>query len=542
MNNALNIRGFFEGLLAIMAATVFTCTGCNNGGGGSNSTAGTSTGTTTGTSTGSAVRLTGTITGSMNAGLFKSSKAAALTVDEVWAIPIAKMQGANIDSVNVMLRKTSTLTTNGDFTFDLEKTITLSDILAKIPTMDTGDMPADSVFDVDWMLVQMSGAEPVSVIALQGDTTYDSLLSIPVSAFTPGSMNVGVVDPASGVATLTVSSLSGDVTMSSASLAALARADNIMATIKDVIRNCDITANKCYSGRQSFVFTGSYGNLTAGTYDTAGSYSGYQLYFKLTDYFDKTDFDGICPASGPATVEYQLTPPGPISVGSVTYYSLSSGTSNTVTLNDLNGGAYTECFKDGVSLYLRKDNSPTSSSWDLQFITGDNMLISATPPGDWVLSRKGSGDPGFTDLARFEFSLANPVDASGFPIVFVPAIRFDTDGSSGITMLHLKWYQNDGAGTFVEVTDTAMLDSLMGGFEVSMDDFSGTTIDSTRRSAQLNNISFGTASIDVTDLDGKGKFYYNYSLEDKYSLEYIGVDYMFGGQSFRFAWSKYMMM
>jgi hypothetical protein len=212
------------------------------------------------------------------------------------------------------------------------------------------------------------------------------------------------------------------------------------------------------------------------------------LYFRLTDYFDKTDFDGICPASGPATVEYQLTPPGPITVEGATYDSttpLSTGTTSTVNPSDLNGGAYTQCFKNGAPLYLRKDNSPTSNSWDLQFVTGDqpNMLISSTPPGDWVLSRKGNGESGFTDLSRFEFSLAHPVDASGFPIVFVPAIRFDTDGSDGLTILYVKWYQNDGAGTFVEVTDTALLDSLMGGFEVSMDDMSGTASDPTRRSA-----------------------------------------------------------
>jgi hypothetical protein len=245
MINTLKIRWFFTCLLSIMAITVFICSGCSNGGGGTDTSAGTSTGT----SSRSAVRLSGTITGSMNASTLKSSKAAALTADEVWAIPIAKMQGANIDSVNVMLRKTSTLTTSGDFSFNLEKTITLSDILAKIPSRDAGDMPADSVFDVDWMLVQMSGAEPVSVIALQGDTTYDSLLSITVSAFTPGDMNIGVVDSASGVATFTVSSLAGDVTMSSDSLAALARADNIMATIKDVIRNCNVSTNKCYSAK-----------------------------------------------------------------------------------------------------------------------------------------------------------------------------------------------------------------------------------------------------------------------------------------------------
>jgi hypothetical protein len=52
--------------------------------------------------------------------------------------------------------------------------------------------------------------------------------------------------------------------------------------------------------------------------------------------------------------------------------------------------------------------------------------------------------------------------------------------------------------------------------------------------------SFDTQTLDVTNLEGKGKFYYDYTGTDKYNLDYVGISYMFGSQSFRFAWTNYL--
>lgn len=534
-------------LLAVLAVVLVAgISACSSGGGGGDTgTLDSNTTTTTGGEGGTTtnpgpvsanqVQLSGTIAAGAGAQGLSGMRAAAVA-DAVWAVPIAKMQGANIDPVNFMLRKTASLATDGTFSFQLEKTMTLAEIKAKVPTIDTGGMPDTTVFDVDWMLVQMAGGAPTSVIALQGDAAYDSLLSIPLSAFTPSTINVGTVNGATGVANLSVSSLASNVTMSASSLAALARTDDILGAIKDVIRNCDLTTNKCKSANQAFVFMGTYANLIDPVnYDKGSTYTGYQLYFDLNDYFDKTDFDGICPgASGSVTVEYQLTPPSPISIGSATYSSLSSDPTDTGNPTLTGDGTETRCFKN--NLYVNKSNS--TNTWNLQFITGDipAQLTTSTPAGDWVLSRKTLPGGTLTEIGRFEFSLAKPVDGSGNPIVFVPALRLDTDGAPdfGVTTAHVKWYQYIGSG-YVEVTDAALLDSQLGSYEISLDDENGLGTGNLRR-AQQWGIPFSTATIDVSNLDGNGKFCYGYIGELKYSLKYIGISYMFGGQNFRFAW------
>lgn len=491
--------------------------------------------------TSSKVELSGTISATAGKpGAAKVSNAVG-SVSEVWAVPIAKMQGANIDSVNLMLRKTTTIDGSGSFSFELEKTITLAEILERVPTLDTNGMSPDEVFDVDWLLIQMSGTSPLNVVELKGDATYDGMLTIPLSDFSAGSINLGAISSTDGVAALSVSGIADDVTLSAGDLASIARSDDILGTVTDIIRNCDLSVNKCLKAQQSFVFTGDYSMLTDRiNYSIADSYSGYQFYFDVTDYFDKTDFDGICPVSGPVAVEYQLAPPDLITISSVTYgpsNPLSTGATLTGSRSDINDGAYTECFKNQEPLYLRKDNN--SADWNLQFITGDDpaQLTTATPAGDWVLSRKGNGESSFTEIGRFEFALAKPIDDSGKPIVYVPALRFKTDAYNGLTTLYIKWYQYIGTG-YEEVTDGSLLDSLMGGFEVSMDDNSGIASDPSRRSVHQNNISFSTTSMDVSNLDGKGMFYYNDPMNTtKYNLDYIGISYQYGGQSFRFAWT-----
>lgn len=517
--------------VSVMVLSILTA--CGGGGGGASSTNNTST---------SQTQLSGTISSSSPVPGMRAGRAPAVP-DSVWAVPIAKMQGANIDSLNFALRKTSALDAGGNFSFSLAKTISLAEIVAQVPTLDTTGFDPSAVFDVDWLLVEMAGQIPMNVIALQGDASFDSMLTMPISVFTPGSMNLGIVDANTGVAALGVSAIASSVTLSTDSLKAIARSDKILKSIKDIIRNCDLTTNKCISARQSFVFMGNYLNLTdAANYDRAGSYSGYQFYFDLTDYFTTADFDGICPASGSASVRYQLVPPGPISVESVTYSSLnplSSGAGPGTNINIITSGTatYTECFKSGAPLYVRKNNN-NASDWSFQFITGDqaSQLTTATPAGDWILSRATTTDP--VEIGRFEFALANPVDASGNPIIFVPAVRFDTDGAADphVTMLHIKWYQWIGSG-YVEITDMDLLNSLIGGFSIAMDDFQGIVSDGNRRSYYVSNNAFGTSSIDVSNpTDGKGPFLYNSISTTNYNLDYLGVDYQFGGQSFRFAW------
>ena len=527
-------------LFVFLLSLVLVAGGCSSSSSDSPATTTTTTTDTTTTTTstkGSGVHLTGSVgSGSPVSGFFNMRFAAPVTT-AVWAMPIAKIGGANIDSMSFMLRETSTLT-SGNFSFDLRKSITVAEIKAKFPGMDFTGYADTAAFDVDWMLVQMAGTTPLNVIQLKSDATYSSLITIPLSAFTSSVLDIGAVN--SGAAALTVGGIASSLTLTSSSLVALARADDILGTITDVIRNCDVSDNLCISAEQGFVFMGIHSAIST-TENRADSYSGYQLHFQLQDKYSKTDFDGICPgAAGPPTIEYTLTPPQPISLNSATYSVLTTSLTSTGDPSILSNGTdtYTNCFKDNL-INLRKNNAAASNDWYLSFGTGDmaSNLITDTTAGDWVLSRNTS--TGLTgEVGRFEFALAKPVDGAGMPIVFVPAIMIDLDGTGdkGITTLHIKWVQYSGSG-YVEVTDAALLNSLMGGFDVYLIDDNGIDSAPGSRWASKNGIDFGTHTIDISDLDGKGKFYYQYTADNtKYKLDYIGVGYRFGGQNFRFAW------
>lgn len=495
----------------------------------------------------SLVQLVGTVTTGTTVGPAMKASVAALasTANQVWAMPVAEMQGANIDRLNLLLRQAAILDGSGNFTFNLKKTITIEDVVAVMPSA-AGQFPAGTVFNVNWLLVLVDNTTtpptPVSVVELQGDIAGEGLVAIPLSAFSKNNLDLGTIDAQTGASTTTVSGLAADLSLSSSHLSSLVRTNRILKKIMDIIRNCDLATGDCYEARQSYVFMGNYDNLIdLANYDTAGSYSGYQLYFDVTDYFDKTDFDGICPGTGSATVQYHLTPPGPVEVLGITYDLANPFDSGAEAgeLKEINDGAYTQCFKNPLPLYVRRDNAATSQDWSLQFITGDeaDQVTDDTPLGFWTLSRKSSGETDYTNLAQFEFAIGNPVDSEGHPVVFVPAVRFDTDGltPTGLTTLNVKWYQYIGAG-YVEITDTTLLTSLLGSFQISLDDMDGIIGATDRRSAQQNGIPFSTSSIDVSDLDSKGKFLYDYSLEDQYNLDYFGISYGFAGQSFRFAW------
>jgi len=566
-------------LFMLLLGLALVAGGCSSSSSSDSATTTTTTKTTTDTTTtttkGSSVHLTGSVgsTGTGVSSFFNTRFGVAPppAATAVWAIPIAKMQGANIDKTNVMLRKTTTPDASGNFSFDLTKSITFAEIKAQYPGIKDDGMLADAVFEVDWLLVRMDGNTPLNVIQLASDATYSSMLTLPLSAFTPTALDIGTVS-AGGVAAYTVSTIANDVTLSSSSIKVISRSDKVLSTITDVIRNCDMNNNKCVSANQSHVFMGDYSQILS-TYATTTSYSGYQLYFDLTDYFTSADFDKICTngtsswdgmytqTTLTSTLEYKLTPPSPpiwLGTGptSTTYLALGTGPVGSVvtrSTNTQNEGTktYIDCFDRTSSgspfsmlyqLYLRK-NVNNVNDWHLQFITGDDesQLTKDTSPGNWILTRDTGTGP--APIGTFEFALASPVDDAGHPVVFVPAIKIDTvaDGpDTKVTTLHIKWYQWDtAASAYVEITDYALLDSLAGGFGLAVEDFNGKAGDTNRRAVHFNGQAFSTTSFDISNpSDIKGPFYYNYTdvANTKFALGYVGINYQFGGQSFRFVW------
>lgn len=518
---------------------------CGGGGGGAASSGGTGGGTGGGV-TPSGVLLTGTVAsgGSGLSGVdlrYGTLAGGPGGPNEVWAIPIAKMQGANIDPINVMLRETKPLPADGKFEFDLAKTITAAEVKAKVPSVDLSGIPDDYAFDVDWLIVTVdttsSPVRVVSQVRLGPEGGYGDLFALPISGFKTGenALDLGTIG-SDGEAATTTAVMESKTTLSSDSLKTLARADDIMQALKDIVRNCDVSTSKCYSARQSFAFKGEYAALASG-YARAVNYSGYQLYFDLNDYYDTTDFDAVCAG----TLVYTLTPPGDVTVAGTTYNStnpMSTGDSSATP--EARGSDEMVCSKNGTFLSKRKNSGGEWASWQLQYITGDSAteLTADMPAGDWVLKRDGSA------IASFEFRAANPIDADGKPIVFVPAVRLlnntgnTVSAGEKIQTVAVKWYRWDSASAdYVEISgaDLALLDDLAESFDLGMADFNGKTGNTSQAYPRVDGRSFQhDTSIDVSSWD----FYYDYGSEDQYNAAYVGLSYQFGGQSFRFVWRK----
>lgn len=496
------------------------------------------------------VHLTGKLSGlSGSQSILKGIAQAQATPNHVWAIPIAKIQGANIDPINVYLRQSETFSSDGSFSFVLPKSITVQELKSKFPDIELPpDIPDSYSFELDWLIVTVdTTTNPVTVldmIQLTGNSNYDSLMLLPISSFTADSFDLGLIT--SGDSEKTTDTIETVSTVTGESLKTLSRADNIMRSLKNVIQNCDIVNNKCKEARQSFAFTGTY--TAIGTaYDKAINYSGYQFYLDLNDYYGVSDFDGICPGSGSASIIYTLTPPSDIVINGTTYNQTNPMTTGTNPgVQEARGTDEMVCSlgKDGVFVWKKKDSTGQWKEWGLQFITGDTPqeLTTQMPQGQWVLQRNGN------EIARFEFILANPVDTNGKPLVFVPAIRLRNNGNDvntgdPITHVEVKWYRwDDAVNDYVEITgnDLAMLDDLAGDFELAIGDWDGITGDTSQRYLHWWNLSFAAdTSINVSSpADNKGPFYYDYAGADKYNAYYLGISYQFGGQTFRFVWRQ----
>lgn len=496
------------------------------------------------------VHLTGKLSGlSGSQSILKGIAQAQATPNHVWAIPIAKIQGANIDPINVYLRQSEPFSSDGSFSFVLPKSITVQELKSKFPDIELPpDIPDSYSFELDWLIVTVdTTTNPVTVldmIQLTGNSNYDSLMLLPISSFTADSFDLGLIT--SGDSEKTTDTIETVSTVTGESLKTLSRADNIMRSLKNVIQNCDIVNNKCKEARQSFAFTGTY--TAIGTaYDKAINYSGYQFYLDLNDYYGVSDFDGICPGSGSASIIYTLTPPSDIVINGTTYNQTNPMTTGTNPgVQEARGTDEMVCSlgKDGVFVWKKKDSTGQWKEWGLQFITGDTPqeLTTQMPQGQWVLQRNGN------EIARFEFILANPVDTNGKPLVFVPAIRLRNNGNDvnpgdPITHVEVKWYRwDDAVNDYVEITgnDLAMLDDLAGDFELAIGDWDGITGDTSQRYLHWWNLSFAAdTSINVSSpADNKGPFYYDYAGADKYNAYYLGISYQFGGQTFRFVWRQ----
>ena len=166
----------------------------------------------------------------------------AASANEVWAIPIAKMQGANISPINVMLRETKPLPADGKFSFTLPKTMTVLEIEDRVDSINIDDSyPDDYAFEVDWLLVTVdTSTNPVTVVSqvrLGEEGSFGDLYALPLSGFKDDSTSLDLGDVGSdGTAATKTTVMTEKTSLSSDSIKTLARADDVMQARTPVVR------------------------------------------------------------------------------------------------------------------------------------------------------------------------------------------------------------------------------------------------------------------------------------------------------------------
>jgi hypothetical protein len=322
--------------------------------------------------------------------------------------------------------------------------------------MITAPIAADGGFSIklpqssDWMLVLVASTAPASqrFVGYVGATVDagNSLLALPVSAAgAAGTLALGTVAPAApGGDTYASAAAVQDVdfTLSRASLSALARADDALKSLKNLILN---TQGPTFSAViPEFGFEPAGGALlAAGAWGAPGAYqleSSWGLHVETNHPAIRLDL--LCGAT-PSVVS--LTSPA-----AATYSSEGSTCSGAAPARQASNGA-------GFYAIEKSDAGAFGSRAAVNF----SPYTGAIPAGDWLLSVGG------VSAARFDVAVAAPADALGRPAL-VPVVRATTDASHRITRLDLRWYVPDGGSGFTEIVDPAVFTHLLRTVVVSL--------------------------------------------------------------------------
>jgi hypothetical protein len=140
----------------------------------------------------------------------------------------------------------------------------------------------------------------------------------------------------------------------------------------------------------------------------------------------------------------------------------------------------------GSSMYLREDVRDGKTSFMLNFGSGGSFQNS--PEGLWKLAIDG------TEEAWFDLAAANPVNADGKPLVFMPSVKFNKVGSQ-ITSVNVELYFWNGS-TYVKVTDVEPMRKLISSVNASMSIDSGSSSTESRVQLTINDDGSITGAFD----------------------------------------------
>ena len=276
------------------------------------------------------------------------------------------------------------------------------------------------------------------------------------------------------------------------------------------------------------VASGSYANIR-NNYSLAQNFEGYAFHIHTgSSNVVAQNFSNICDNSKGLA----LYPSGNIVANSITYNSNNPLQSQGSTIQNRTDGGK-EC---GAGIfYLRKDSNGDIT---INFITGDTSSELAKtkpiPKGWFPLKLDGQ------EIAKFKFSYSLPLtkDSNHLKIP-TPSVKLDVENDNRVIGAYVKWYvYNEDTSQYEEV-DPKDFEWLVPEFGISMDDFNGISGNNSRLEIRCENIPITKEYVDFTkDCKGYKDIYYNYSGNDKYSLDDLNVGINIYDNGYRFVYKK----
>lgn len=301
------------------------------------------------------------------------------------------------------------------------------------------------------------------VLAINSDgiglnnSTSEDLLRFPVGNIkTATELDLGIISGQTDTpsSTQTLTALADKFDLSAEVLDELARTDDILRYVKNVIANTENDGSSYWSIEYFHVWYGSASNFK-NNYSSVNNftYNGYGFYMG-GKYADLT-FDQMCsPTSSISHKTIKFVPPQSISRGNTVFDSQTAATSlsnELVTTIETGSGGGRTC--SGGEFYASANNDNSI----LNFNFGQDGYTGTSPAGEWKL---------YVDdlqVAGFDIAATSPVRSDGTAKLYVPVISATVDSSDHISSIEAKFQLYDlKSANYKEVTDLSTFKRSVG--------------------------------------------------------------------------------
>lgn len=357
-------------------------------------------------------------------------------VDKIIAVPTI---GGGIHGSMMSYSVSTTVNGDGTFSMDLDKTFDWLLVL-----IDTTAATTDEKF--------------TGYVALKADAT-ESLLAVPTSSASVSELDLGTVSLSGDLALSGTTADTTQFSMTASELLNLAKNDDLMKNVKNLVLNYDSGTGIYYQLRADFVFDGDYASLE-NAFSAASLYQYQNYAFQLDSNQTAVTMDEVC--VGVSQVSLQLYPPAGetiVTTDPLISYDASNPMSNSGATCTVAGDGFIEAWTPTGDFYA------TNRYGDVSFNFGMGM-IGVIPAGYWQYKVDGA------ITGEFDVAVATPVTASDQISSFAPVLRVNTDLVTGmITSIDIKWFYLDGV-SYVELTDISALEHLVGSADIYLDNWS----------------------------------------------------------------------